>query len=364
MNMTLSLGAGYFPVTTISNDRVKKILNDRRRPHMTLWEKIKEFFFSNGQEEALQCLHQLCHPSNNTTLDEVENILFRLKELAAPKYKEMFHYNADSNDNFFQIKDNNGNRVFSISKNDKTFSYTILDKKFSFNDPTMKFNSPDNGDFRSHPVWSDGLSIVFTKSPININDMKLSVAYKGNSLPLDVSKIYKDIMKIINEANTVEFYNQWLKQERNTYICAIINRQIDNAVNQQLNKSIDLQREATLYKFSPKERLYLFEKTMNYLNINKSDITIDTACAQSSINHVVLTYLSKNTMVSGFLNRENDRNKKNKINTRIACALSDLIYESIYNKNISSVRKTAYHVASSYILMKARSSLVAANNSI
>ncbi|EFL91198.1 hypothetical protein REG_1865 [Candidatus Regiella insecticola LSR1] len=136
----------------------------------------------------------------------------------------------------------------------------------------------------------------FTKSPININDMKLSVAYKGNSLPLDVSKIYKDIIKIINEANTVEFYNQLLKQERNTYICAIINRQIDNAVNQQLNKSIDLQREATLYKFSPKERLYLFEKTMNYLNINKSDITIDTACAQSSINH--------------FLNRENDRNKK------------------------------------------------------
>lgn len=48
MNMTLSLGAGYFPVTTISNDRVRKILNDRLRPHMTLWEKIKEFF-SNGQ---------------------------------------------------------------------------------------------------------------------------------------------------------------------------------------------------------------------------------------------------------------------------------------------------------------------------
>ncbi|AWK13570.1 hypothetical protein SK355_08945 [Candidatus Fukatsuia symbiotica] len=325
-DIVFSVGTGYFPTTV----RIEEILNDDRHIYMTLWEKIKEFFFFHGHKEAQECLKKLCHPVHNITLDEVEKILFKLKELASPAYKERFCYDFGSTDNLLQMKDNRGNDIFSINinKNDKIFSYTILDKEFFFYDPTIEFRDLVD-DFRTRPALSNGLSIA-TKGT------KLSIAYKdGNSLRLDFGTIYKDIMKMIREINPGEYYKQWLEQEKCTYLCALINLQIDRAFmgHKQLTKN---------------ERLSLFKETMHYLN--KSDMTIDIACAQGSIKHLVSTYLMKNTLFTDFLKRINDCDQKSEVNTKISYALSDLMYESIFKENIiSSVRKTAAHVANEYI---------------
>ncbi|MFS1563645.1 MAG: hypothetical protein ACL7AX_08920 [Candidatus Arsenophonus phytopathogenicus] len=44
--MSISIGSGYFH-TYISNEKINDILEKNTPPHMSLWEKIKDFFLFN-----------------------------------------------------------------------------------------------------------------------------------------------------------------------------------------------------------------------------------------------------------------------------------------------------------------------------
>jgi len=79
------VGSGYFSAC-ISIDKITGILDSNTPPEMSLWEKIKEFFFSTHQAEAQDCLYQICHPSTGTTPDDVNALFGRLKKLAHPGY--------------------------------------------------------------------------------------------------------------------------------------------------------------------------------------------------------------------------------------------------------------------------------------
>lgn len=109
--MTFGIGSGYFPAY-ISNDKFTAILDSDTPPEMSLWEKIKEFFFSTHQAEAQDCLYRLCHPSAGTTPNDVGALFERLKELAHPGYADNIKNQLGWN--YFCIMDNNGNELLSV----------------------------------------------------------------------------------------------------------------------------------------------------------------------------------------------------------------------------------------------------------
>ncbi|WP_334473214.1 hypothetical protein [Arsenophonus sp. PmNCSU2021_1] len=112
--MSISIGSGYFH-TYISNEKINDILEKNTPPHMSLWEKIKDFFCSTHQAEAQECIYKLCHPPIGTTPDDVENIFKRLSELAHPKWEGNFLNRVKYfEDNSFYIKDKNGDEILSI----------------------------------------------------------------------------------------------------------------------------------------------------------------------------------------------------------------------------------------------------------
>lgn len=83
---------------------------------MTLWEKIKAFFCSTHQEEALDGLFKLCHPQPEVTKDEIENLFYQLKELAAPGCKNYFHIENDEEhqNTTYRITDSSGENLLSV----------------------------------------------------------------------------------------------------------------------------------------------------------------------------------------------------------------------------------------------------------
>src|SRR5476649_1412330 len=113
--MSLCVGSDYLPAY-ISHNKIKEIHMSNTPPEMSLWEKIKEFFFSNHHSEAFDCLFKLCHPSPEISREEVETLFFRLKELAAPRYKDNFCIEGNSSfeKSYYQIKDKNGDNILSV----------------------------------------------------------------------------------------------------------------------------------------------------------------------------------------------------------------------------------------------------------
>lgn len=110
--MSFCVGSGYFSAC-ISNDKITGILDSDTPPEMSLWEKIKEFFFSTHQAEAQDCLYRLCHPSAGTTPDDVNALFERLKELAHPGYADNIQSYRHGGKHFC-IMDNNGDELLSV----------------------------------------------------------------------------------------------------------------------------------------------------------------------------------------------------------------------------------------------------------
>lgn len=88
--MSLNIGSGLLSAH-ISRDRLQAIANNITPPEMSLWERIKEFFFSTHQKEALECIYTLYHHANiQISAEEVHHAFTRLRELASPGCKEQF----------------------------------------------------------------------------------------------------------------------------------------------------------------------------------------------------------------------------------------------------------------------------------
>jgi hypothetical protein len=325
--MGLSVGNSLF-TASISNDTINEMLITHSEPHMTIWEKIKDFFFATGETEALNCLFKLCNPEPNLTSSEVEGIFFRLKELVSDGYKERFCHNHidSSSTGKLHIKDENGNDLLYIQMNGKVCNYTILGKTFIFENNIMPCSPQE------HETSIDGLSIIFQEiEPQSPNDnlvwMKDSfycLSYENNNFNLDFKAFYDDVINYITSIHKGNAFDEWREEEKKTYISAAINKEIDNQ-NQIFNKNIN----------SPKiDKNDVFECVKNDLGI--SSLSLDSKCAQSSIKHCVLTLINNNESWRDFIKKSfTDSNSKNIINTDMVNALSNHIFKDLFMTEIN-----------------------------
>lgn len=87
--MSITVGRGCFPAQ-ISEMVVCRLVMDDDFPCLTLWQKIKDFFFFTHQGEAMEYLYKLCHPKPSMTKQDVLTHFIKLKELAYSGYEDYF----------------------------------------------------------------------------------------------------------------------------------------------------------------------------------------------------------------------------------------------------------------------------------
>lgn len=122
--MTLCIGNGLSSVH-ISTERLHDIDKNMHLPEMSVWEKIKEFFFPTHQAEALQCTYNLFHHQElNLTPEQINKAFIRLHELASPGYKDLFSIINQGSQSKFILKGVNGEVLFSLN-----ISFDIVSEK-------------------------------------------------------------------------------------------------------------------------------------------------------------------------------------------------------------------------------------------
>ncbi|ARF52139.1 hypothetical protein DSJ_23000 (plasmid) [Pantoea stewartii subsp. stewartii DC283] len=308
-------------------------------PHMTIWEKIKDFFFTTGEREALDCLFELCNPTPDLTSSEIEDIFFRLKALCSPAYKERFcHNHFDSSyKGRLHIQDENGNDILYVEINREVCNYNILGKSFIFE----KNITP--GIVKDHETSIPDLSITHKKinskksfeSIAWMKDNIYQLSYKNNNLELDFTVFYDDIFNHITSFNKGDHFYLWREEEKETYISSIINKEIDNQLS---TKKINLSKN--YYKD------YIFNRLKNELGTY--NVKLNSKSAQSSIKHAVLTSLMRNRSFNEFIRENaNDMNIKNIITTDLVNALSNQIFEDMFIDEMSLPREWIYIIRKS-----------------
>lgn len=322
--MGISVGNSYL-TAGISNDRINEMLITHTPPHMTIWEKIKDFFFSTGEREALDCLFRLCNPTPNLTSSEIEDTFFRLKALCSPGCKERFcHNHVDSSfTGRLHIKDESGDDLLYIEMNGKVCNYNILGKLFIFDNNITPCFTQD------HETNIHGLSIAHKKinpQPLTDNIVWMKndfyhISYENNNSQLDFTAFYDDVINYITSVNKGNNFHLWREEEKVTYISSVLNKEVDTQVS---NKQINLSKE---------DKEDIFNRLNNELGVY--NFKLNSKCAQSSIKHIVLTLMYKNESLYDFINKTaNDRNIK-VITTDIVNALSNHIFEDIFMVEMS-----------------------------
>lgn len=99
--MSFNVGNGLL-TAHISSNRLHEISKNNTPPEMTLWGKIKDFFFSTHQEEALECVYKLYHHSDfGMSNQEIKDVFIKLQTLASPGCKDKFIISQkDSSDEY------------------------------------------------------------------------------------------------------------------------------------------------------------------------------------------------------------------------------------------------------------------------
>ncbi|ENK3546275.1 type III secretion system effector E3 ubiquitin transferase SspH2 [Salmonella enterica] len=120
--MPLHVGSGCLPAT-ITNLRINCIAQSATPPEMSLWEKIKEFFCSTHQTEALECIWAICHPSVGTTREDVVSRFEQLRMLAYAGYEESIH-SGRHGESHFCILDADNQEILSVTLDDAG-NYTV-----------------------------------------------------------------------------------------------------------------------------------------------------------------------------------------------------------------------------------------------
>ncbi|CNI72770.1 type III secrection system effector, WxxxE family [Yersinia pekkanenii] len=323
--MGISIGSSYL-TASISNDRINEMLITHAPPHMSIWGKIKDFFFATGEREALDYLFKLCNPTPDLTSSEIEDTFFRLKALCSPGYKERFCHNHidSSSTGKLHIKDENGDDLLYIEMNGEVCNYNILGKLFVFEDNIKPWFTQE------HETNINGLSITHKKIKSqslvdNIVWMKndfYHVSYESNNFQLDFKVFYDDVINYLTSVNKSNNFHLWREEEKETYISSIINKEIDTQVS---NKHVNL---------SKKDKDDIFNRSGN--NLGVYNLKLNSKCAQSSIKHMVLNLINKNESFYDFINKTaTDRNIKNVITTDMVNALSNHIFEDMFMYEMS-----------------------------
>ncbi|EAX9488913.1 type III secretion system effector E3 ubiquitin transferase SspH2 [Salmonella enterica subsp. enterica serovar Isangi] len=120
--MPLHVGSGCLPAT-ITNLRINCIAQSATPPEMSLWEKIKDFFCSTHQTEALECIWTICHPSVGTTREDVVSRFEQLRMLAYAGYEESIH-SGRHGESHFCILDADNQEILSVTLDDAG-NYTV-----------------------------------------------------------------------------------------------------------------------------------------------------------------------------------------------------------------------------------------------
>ncbi|EDY7460818.1 E3 ubiquitin--protein ligase [Salmonella enterica] len=120
--MPFHVGGGCLPAT-ISNHRIYLIALFNAQPEMSSWEKMKEFFCSTHQTEALECIWMICHPPAGTTREDVVRRFERLRMLAYAGCEENIHSGLHGESNFC-ILDAGNQEILSVTLDDAG-NYTV-----------------------------------------------------------------------------------------------------------------------------------------------------------------------------------------------------------------------------------------------
>ncbi|EBV2389105.1 E3 ubiquitin--protein ligase [Salmonella enterica subsp. enterica serovar Mississippi] len=120
--MPFHVGGGCLPAT-ISNHRIYLIALFNTQPEMSSWEKMKEFFCSTHQTEALECIWMICHPPAGTTREDVVSRFEQLRMLAYAGYEESIH-SGRHGESHFCILDADSQEILSVTLDDAG-NYTV-----------------------------------------------------------------------------------------------------------------------------------------------------------------------------------------------------------------------------------------------
>ncbi|EDA0216529.1 E3 ubiquitin--protein ligase, partial [Salmonella enterica subsp. enterica serovar Enteritidis] len=107
----------------ISNRRIYRIAWSDTPPEMSSWEKMKEFFCSTHQTEALECIWTICHPPAGTTREDVVSRFELLRTLAYAGWEESIH-SGQHGENYFCILDEDSQEILSVTLDDAG-NYTV-----------------------------------------------------------------------------------------------------------------------------------------------------------------------------------------------------------------------------------------------
>lgn len=136
--MCLSIGNSFFVRTKITTHDIKEIQKSNSPIQLTLWEKIKDFFFSTGKEKAYSCIAKLNNALTELNSKEAEKNFLILKDLASERHKNHFieycyHDNYGEKIKVFELKDNRWETIikFHYSSDENFFSYRVLDVKMT-----------------------------------------------------------------------------------------------------------------------------------------------------------------------------------------------------------------------------------------
>ncbi|EBX4551660.1 SPI-2 type III secretion system effector E3 ubiquitin transferase SspH2, partial [Salmonella enterica subsp. enterica serovar Saintpaul] len=103
--------------------RIYRIAWSDPPPEMSSWEKMKEFFCSTHQTEALECIWTICHPPAGTTREDVINRFELLRTLAYAGWEESIH-SGQHGENYFCILDEDSQEILSVTLDDAG-NYTV-----------------------------------------------------------------------------------------------------------------------------------------------------------------------------------------------------------------------------------------------
>ncbi|PXO08172.1 NEL-type E3 ubiquitin ligase domain-containing protein [Salmonella enterica] len=120
--MPFHIGSGCLPAI-ISNRRIYRIAWSDTPPEMSSWEKMKEFFCSTHQTEALECIWAICHPPAGTTREDMINRFELLRTLAYAGWEESIH-SGQHGENYFCILDEDSQEILSVTLDDAG-NYTV-----------------------------------------------------------------------------------------------------------------------------------------------------------------------------------------------------------------------------------------------
>ncbi|EBA1891268.1 E3 ubiquitin--protein ligase [Salmonella enterica] len=120
--MPFHVGSGCLPAT-ISNLRINRIAQSATLPEMSLWEKMKEFFCSTHQTEALECIWMICHPPAGTTREAVVSRFEQLRTLAYAGCEESIQ-SGRHGEGQFCILDADSQEILSVTLDDYG-NYTV-----------------------------------------------------------------------------------------------------------------------------------------------------------------------------------------------------------------------------------------------